>query len=74
MKPILLLAPLTCLLLAACAEPEPAPPVVVERHYYRTTERQVTSTPSRPRKASPSVTTESAESFRAVERPSSYSQ
>jgi hypothetical protein len=70
------LAFVAALALTGCAEP-----VVVERHHYHThTERRpvYVNTPARPapavRKSSPSVSSESAESFRAIERPGSYSQ
>lgn len=66
----------TALSLTGCVEP-----VVVERHHFHThTERRPVyvskprPTPTPARKSSPSVSTESAESFRAVERPGSYSQ
>jgi hypothetical protein len=52
------------------------PPIVVERHhYYPRTQTRYVPTYASPQKASPSaVGSGGSESFRAVEKPSSYSQ
>lgn len=77
MKTLVLLSLSSLALLSGCAAPEP---VIVEQHHYHTRTRTrpvyIETTPVRRSKASPSVSggSGSAEGFRAVEAPGSYSQ
>lgn len=68
MKKLALLLLIPVPFLAACTE----------NHYYTvkpaTTERTYVKPVSKPRKSAPSVSSESAEEFRAVEKPGTYSQ
>ena len=60
MKKSIALAILGAAIFSGCASEEPQP--VVERHYYRS------------EKAPPSVSGNRAEDFRAIEKPSTYSE
>ena len=63
MKKLILLPIAAAILLAGCETPQP---VVVDRHHHHYYQRD--STPSRPYKATPSITHESPSEFRAVEK------
>lgn len=61
----LILLPLAALLFVGCESPQP---VVVERHHHHYTTRPAPSRRPAPAKAAPSVSSESATGFRAIEK------